>query len=441
MIYKIFSFVTITILVLSCSMPDRGPWSPLFNETDFSEFEQRGGKALYRVEDGTIIGTTVPNTENSFMCTRKIYTDFILECEVFVDTSLNSGIQIRSNAYLSGRVHGYQVEIEDKHWRLWSGGIYDEARRDWLNNLADNEAGRQAYRKDEWNHYRIEAIGNSIKTFVNGVMCANLIDDADASGFIAFQVHNVNVVKEPWTEGVEVKWRNIRIMTEELDKYRFRGEDPVPAREVLLTNRLTGSEEKEGWELLFDGESTEKWRGAGLTAFPETGWKAVNGTMQLEARGEAGPGDILTIEVYSDFELFLEFKLAKGSESGIKYLCRETEGGHGTGPEFQLIDDENNPDALEGDNGSRTCGSLYDLVAARKKKRLRGAGEWNMAKIHASGNIVKHYLNGEKVLEYSRDKEDFKVPESGHILLEDRGHEVAFRNIKIRKLNPLSFPE
>jgi hypothetical protein len=436
MISKIYSFVTITLVVLSCSTVDKGPWKPLFNETDFSEFEQRGGEAIYRVENGTIIGTTVPNTQNSFMCTRKSYSDFTLECEVFVDTSLNSGIQIRSNAYLNGRVHGYQVEIDDKHWRLWSGGIYDEARRGWLNNLMDNEAGRQAYRINEWNLYRIEAIGNSVKTWVNGVMCANLVDDADASGFIAFQVHNVNVVREPWTEGVEVKWRNIRIMTEELEKYRFLGEDPVPPREVLLTNRLTGQEEKQGWELLFDGESTEKWRGAGLTAFPETGWEAVDGTIQLTAGDEAGPGDILTVEEYSDFEISLEFKLAGGSESGIKYLCRETEGGQVTGLEFQLIDDENNPDALGGEDGSRTCGSLYDLVPARTNKMLRGAGEWNMANIRASGNRVSHFLNGVRVLEYNRDTEDFKVPESGHIHLEDHGHEVAFRNIKIRKLNP-----
>ena len=79
MISKIFSFVTITLVAFSCNMPDKGPWTPLFNETDFSEFEQRGGKAIYRVEDGTIIGTTVPNTENSFMSTRKTYSDFILE--------------------------------------------------------------------------------------------------------------------------------------------------------------------------------------------------------------------------------------------------------------------------------------------------------------------------------------------------------------------------
>ncbi|GAH63420.1 unnamed protein product, partial [marine sediment metagenome] len=150
---------------------------------------------------------TVPGTPNSFLCTEKMFSNFILELEVKVDTALNSGIQIRSSSfeeYRNGRVHGYQVEIDPSE-RAWSGGIYDEARRGWLYDLQKNEAARKAFKNGEWNHYRIEAIEDSIRTWVNGVPAADLVDSMTATGFIALQVHNSRI------EGLKVRWRNIRI--------------------------------------------------------------------------------------------------------------------------------------------------------------------------------------------------------------------------------------
>ncbi|MFC2098187.1 DUF1080 domain-containing protein [Bacteroidota bacterium] len=424
---------SVLTILLSCSSSDQGPWKPLFNGTDLTEFEQLGGVARYRVEDGVIIGTTVANTENSFMATKQIYDDFILEFKVLVDSSLNSGVQIRSNTYLNGRVHGYQVEI-DPTPRGYSGGIYDEARLAWLNDLSENETGRLAFKNHEWNQYRVEAIGNSIKTWINGVMCANLVDEFDEKGYIAFQVHNVDVVKKPWTEGVEVKWKDIRIMTEELDTYRFKGEDPLPVKVSSLTNRLTDNEIEAGWELLFDGVSTDKWRSVNKETFPDFGWIVENGTLHLVAQGNEesqGAGDIMTKEVYSNFEFSVDFMLSEGASSGIKYFVSENEktSGNGIGLEYQLLDDAHYENDTKGFKESWTLGSLYDLIPA-KKKWWRDVEQWNMARIVSDGDRVFHLLNGDTVVRHIREAE------AGHILLQEDGTEVAFKNIKIRKLNP-----
>ena len=182
-------------------------WQALFDGKTLDGWEQKGGKAKYSARDGRIVGTTVKRTPNSFLCTKKHYSDFILELEFKVDPKLNSGVQIRSNSiqsYKKGRVHGYQVEI-DPSARAWSAGIYDEGRRGWLNNLKDNEPARKAFKQGEWNRFHIEAIGDSIKTWLNGVPAADLKDSKTPSGFIGLQVHSCK------TAGIEVMWRNIRI--------------------------------------------------------------------------------------------------------------------------------------------------------------------------------------------------------------------------------------
>ena len=203
----------------------------LFDGKTLNGWTQRGGQAKYSVEDGAIVGRSVANTPNSFLCTDKEYSDFILELEVKVDPKLNSGIQIRSQCFdketeakdakgdvvkndkgkpikiEAGRVHGYQVEI-DPSPRAWSGGIYDEARRGWLQDLKNNPAAQKAFKNNEWNKYRIEARGDSIKTWINGVPAADLHDSLTPKGFIALQVHGIGKDKEK--ENTEVRWRNIR---------------------------------------------------------------------------------------------------------------------------------------------------------------------------------------------------------------------------------------
>lgn len=210
---RLSSFSTIGfIVVLALSQPAAGDeegFVSLFNGKDLSGWRQLGGKAEYTVEDGAIVGASVPNTTNSFLCTEKNYGDFILELEFKVDPELNSGVQIRSHSlkeYKNGRVHGYQVEI-DPSPRSYSGGIYDESRRGWLFDLKENEQARKAFKPNEWNKFRIEAAGDSIKTWINGVQAADLVDSMTPEGFIGLQVHGVGDKKEP----MQVRWRNIRI--------------------------------------------------------------------------------------------------------------------------------------------------------------------------------------------------------------------------------------
>ncbi|MDP7009757.1 MAG: DUF1080 domain-containing protein [Verrucomicrobiota bacterium] len=206
---------------------------PLFNGQDFTGWTQKGGRARYAVVKSEIVGTAVSGTPNSFMCTRKLYGDFILEYEYKCDNRLNSGVQIRSNAYdkevtkllkngktkkfPAGRVHGYQVEIDpNKPDRMWSAGIYDEGRRGWLfpglrggDGPAFTKAGRKTYKPNEWNKVRVECRGDSIKTWLNGVPRADFKDDLTAEGFIGLQVHGIGNKKE--LIGAQVRWRNLRI--------------------------------------------------------------------------------------------------------------------------------------------------------------------------------------------------------------------------------------
>lgn len=189
-----------------------GQWVELFNGTDLTGWVQRGGKAKYTADNGTILGSTVLNTPNSFLCTERTYANFILELDFKVDSKLNSGVQIRSLSYpeyQNRRVHGYQVEIDPSD-RAWSGGIYEEGRRGWLNDLKNNPAARKAFKKGQWNHFRIEAIGSHLKTWINDVPAAELEDSMTPAGFIGLQVHSTKI-KEP----LRVRWKNIRI--KELD--------------------------------------------------------------------------------------------------------------------------------------------------------------------------------------------------------------------------------
>lgn len=223
-----------TLLATSLTLHAAGQWQELFDGKTLYGWVQRGGKANYRVEGGCIVGTSVRGTGNSFLCTAKDYGDFILELEFKVDPKLNSGVQIRSQCFdtateaknakgelvkdanrkklkiPAGRVHGYQVEI-DPSSRAWSGGIYDEGRRGWLNDLKDKPAAQKAFKQNEWNAFRIECKGDSIKTWINGVPAADLKDAVTLNGFIALQVHGIG--NDAAKEGTEVHWRNIRIQS------------------------------------------------------------------------------------------------------------------------------------------------------------------------------------------------------------------------------------
>lgn len=431
---------------------DNTPWVNLFDGISLTGWTQIGGEAAYRVEEGTIVGTTVHDTPNSFLTTDKMYGDFILELDYKVDSSMNSGIQIRSNSlpyYRKGRVHGYQVEIDPSD-RAWSGGIYDEARRGWLNPMTDNPEAQKAFKQNDWNHYRIEAIGDTIKTWINDIPAAYLIDDETARGFIALQVHSIH---DEDKDGTEIIWKDVKILTDSLSKYARKS----PLEPIMTKNQLLANDIKDGWELLWDGKTTDGWRGAKLDGFPEQGWEIKDGILTVLSSGgaeSAAGGDIVTEKLYGDFELKADFKITEGANSGIKYYV-DTDLNRGPGSsiglEYQILDDERHPDAKLGNHdGSRTVASLYDLIQADTTKHMNPIGEWNTAHIISKNNHVEHWLNGMKVLEYERKSDDYKKlvseskyvdwpnfgeSDSGHILLQDHGDRVSFKNIKIKPIN------
>jgi Domain of Unknown Function (DUF1080) len=457
-LYVITIFIALISIDANSQSEDEG-WISLFNGKNLDGWKQLNGSAEYKVVNGEIIGKSKLNTPNSFLSTTKNYSDFILEFEVMIDPSLNSGVQFRSNStpdYKNGVVHGYQFEI-DPSARAFSGGIYDEQRRGWLYPMSLNKKGGQAFQNGIWNSCRIEAIGNSIRTWVNGVECANLVDNITSSGFIGLQVHSIGDDKN--LEGKEIKWKNIRIKTDNLE-LESKALNPEVSEMSYLVNEITANEQRKGWRLLWDGKTTSGWRSARAKSFPKSGWEIKDGELTILATdgGEAtGPGDIVTEDLFSSFELELEFKITEGANSGIKYFVdADLNKGPGSaiGCEFQILDDVKHPDAKAGVNGNRTIGSLYDLIPAEglsspnRPKQFKGIGAWNKAKIIVKGGQVEHWLNNEKVVEYDRFSQMFKTLvanskyktwplfgqwPSGSILLQDHGNTVHYRSIKVRE--------
>ncbi|KGE86030.1 MAG: family 16 glycoside hydrolase [Phaeodactylibacter xiamenensis] len=223
-------------------------------------------------------------------------------------------------------------------------------------------------------------------------------------------------------------------------------------------NTLSEKEKADGWMLLFDGESTDQWKGYCKEGFPEKGWEVVDGILMCKASGQGeagGGGDIITKEAFGNFELKLEWKISEGGNSGIFYLAREKCGEDGqaiwkSSPEMQILDNEKHPDARLGKDGNRQAGSLYDLIPAKPQNAVPANSGWNEVTILSYDGTIVHTQNGENVVEYHlwtddwkemvanskfKDYQDFiDVAKEGHIGLQDHGNDVWFRNIKIKKL-------
>jgi hypothetical protein len=439
---KILGLVFSAFIVGSCNYGSNDGWTNLFNGKDLTGWKQLNGEAEYHVENGMIVGTTVANTPNSFLATQQNFSDFVLELEMFMEEDFNSGMQFRSQSrpdYMNGRVHGYQCEVDPSD-RAWSAGIYDEARRGWLYPVDLNPDAKTAFKDGEWNHYRIECIGPDIKTWLNGVAVAHLIDDMTPEGFIALQVHSI---RDESMAGRRIMWRNIRIKTENLEPSQNEGIYVVN----LIPNVLSEAEKEQGFKLLFDGESADHWKSVKSDEFPAEGWQVHNGILTVLPGGKGG--SIITREEFGPFELKFDFIFTEGANSGIKYGLGNN--GPSVGLEYQILDDENHPDAKNGIEGNRTLASLYDLYPAETQTRfVNGPGEWNRGRIilHPD-NRVEHWLNGRKVVEFTRGSDEFNervagskfaetegfgMSERGPIHIQDHNDEVHFRSIKIREL-------
>ncbi|MBA7526337.1 hypothetical protein ES705_18499 [subsurface metagenome] len=204
-------------------------WQYLFDGKTLNGWKILGGKADFYVEDGMIVCNTKLDIDGGLLVTKKLYDNFILELDVKIDTSLNSGVQCRSQmwekdtttTYLAGdskgtihqsrwkagSVWGYQIEVDPSD-RAWSGGLYEPGNRGWVVTLADNEAARKSFKPMDWNHFKIIMDGNKIQTWVNGVIAVDTTDDMSASGFLGFQFHKAY---RKWQVDKKVFWKNIKI--------------------------------------------------------------------------------------------------------------------------------------------------------------------------------------------------------------------------------------
>jgi hypothetical protein len=401
-----------SLFVVALGLGAQANWKPLFTGDSLAGFTQKGGKAVFRIENGELVGESRPNTPNSFLCTDKEYGDFELEFQVKCNPQLNSGVQIRSNsilAYKNGVVHGYQVEI-DPSPRAYTGGIYDESRRGvYLQDPGLFPKGRRAFLEGQWNTIRVKAIGNRIETWVNGVQTADLRDDVSRSGFIGFQVHNVGSL----TDKLEVRWRNVRIRDlgiQDLTPPK-NGEWLLRTKDDLKKWVHEGSKEPVKWE----------WDGEGLT---------VNGT-----------GNIITKRPMGDSRVHLEFMTDENGKEG------QANGNSGVYMqqryEVQILNSAPREPKID------ECGAIYS-VKAPDFPMAKKAGEWQRYDIYywqpkwVDGKKVSNarmtvYHNGTRVHDYvevpratTAGAEESPLPMG--LRLQDHGNRVRFRNIWIAPL-------
>jgi hypothetical protein len=217
-----------------------------------------------------------------------------------------------------------------------------------------------------------------------------------------------------------------------------RAEEPKP-------NTLTDQEKQEGWKLMFDGTTSAGWKQLGGKAFPTKGWEIVDGAFHLKEKG--GGGDLQYLEKVEDFEVQFEWKIPKGSNTGVKYRVQDVPGNtFAFGCEYQVIDDTGNADA----KGARhMTGALYDVFPPAAQKKLNPPGEWNHSKIVVKGNHGEHWLNGQKVLEFDfsglewdkavakskfKGSNKFANPALGYITIQDHKEECWFRSLKLKAM-------
>ena len=365
------ALLTLVTMVMEPNTQAADGWSPLFDGKTLDGWKQLGGKAEYSVEDGVIVGTAVPGTPNSFLSTEKNYGDFILEVDFKVDPTLNSGIQIRSNTTtdhreakkkrVTERVFGYQVEI-DPGDRAWSGGIYDEARRGWLNSLEDNRAARYAIKPNDWNQYRIQAIGDSIKTWLNGVPAADLVDSMTLSGLIGLQVHGVG--DRPG--GDQVRWRNIRIKD-------------------LGTSV---------WKPLFDGKTLSGWKPIGGGQ-----WTVEDGVVYGKSpASEQKHGILLSDRKFTDFTIRVVYR-AKLGNSGLYFRCETTDAFYIVKGFQAEIDPTHDAGGLY-----ETAGRAWVVKPTPEDvARYYKPDDWNEMTVSAHGGRIVVHVNGTKTAELKDD--------------------------------------
>lgn len=433
-IFLVFSVVT--------SAQSKKEWTSLFNGRNFNGWNQISGEMAPQIVKGELVISAASNSLANKLIADKSFSDFILELEVMVVDNANAAILFHSQSDAS---QGYKFNVGNAA-NAWNGSVHCEAGRGWLYTGELNPMAASAYKSGQWNRLRVESVGNQIRTWINNVPVAYVIDNKQTAGFIALQVENCDLNGQ---NSGEVRFKNIRIKTANLKPT----ETPDIYVVNLIPNSLSKSEAEQGWKLLFDGKTTQGWVNVyNNSNFPEEGWIVSDGIIaavpdrpDARVRGAC----IVTTEKFRAFELQFQFNYSEGANSGIKYALGN--GGATIGLEYQILDDKKHPDANGGTLGNRRLSSLYDLIPADRLGELtNGPNEWNYGKVILfPDNRVEHWLNGVKVLEYVRGSsiynvlvahskynefKGFGLVEESPILLQYHQDEVKFRSIKIREL-------
>ncbi|MEM9379040.1 MAG: DUF1080 domain-containing protein [Planctomycetota bacterium] len=374
-------------------------WIELFDGKTLEGWTQRNGSATYAVEDGAIVGTTAKGSPNSFLCTDAFYGDYELEFDVkLFDDALNSGVQIRSHSiptHKNGRVHGYQVEVSTNGH---AGFVYDEARRGWLSKDRDDPARRAAFVNGEWNRYRVICLGPTIRTWINGVQVANVVDDMSPTGFIGLQVHSVQGDPK-W----RVAWRNLRL--------RPLGDGG-------------------GFAPLFNGRNLDGWK---VNENPGS-VRVENGALVVQGdRAHVFYDGPVYMHAFKNFELRTLVMTRPGANSGVYFhTAFQDSGWPAKGYEVQV----NNS---QGD--WRRTGGLYGIEDLREPPAQDD--RWFAMHVRVEGRRVTVAVDGKQVVDYL-EPENAERPQSfaGRLLdrgtfalqAHDPGSEVHFKAIEVRPL-------
>ncbi len=358
------------------------------------------------------------------------YTDFDLRWEWKLGPRANSGVKYMVIEKRGPIGHEYQM-LDDASRppnKNSTGSLYDLLPP---KNPPLRPAG-------EFNQSRILVQGKHVEHWLNGakILAYELDSEALKAAVAKSKFKNFagfgSKISGPillQDHGGEAWFRNLKIR------------DLTSNASLTAPVELTQAEKEAGWQLLFDGQTTTQWHSLKRTTFPAKGWEVVDGCLHVAPKG--GGGDVISRKKYNNFEFAWEWRASFDCNSGVKYLIQEERGA--VGPEYQLLDDANNE---EGKIAKRATASVYDVLGA-SNLRLRPLADFNQSRILVQGKHVEHWLNGAKVLDYELESPEFKtavaaskfkntsfygVKISGHILLQDHGHEVWFRNLKIREL-------